>query len=42
MVAGGMIMEWLDFGVDKMLMAGLAIVAGLGFMWLFMSGKTID
>lgn len=35
-------MEWLEFGTDKMLMAGLVGIAFLGFMFFFMTGKSID
>lgn len=35
-------MEWLDFGVDKMLMAALAGIAALGVMFYFFSGKSIE
>ncbi len=35
-------MEWLDFGMDKTLMAALAGIAALGFMFYFFSGKSID
>lgn len=35
-------MEWIDFGMDKILMAGLAGIAFLGFMFFFMSKKSID
>ena len=33
-IGGGVTMEWLEFGMDKILMAGLVGITFLGFMFL--------
>ena len=35
-------MEWIELGMDKILMAGLAGIAFLGFIFFFMTGKSVD